>query len=74
MRSENKLFLIAYFLDKTCSKNYHNRTVHVKIIPSQRWYVLLRHFVVVVHGVMKSAPFKAEAMTLKAHFTVGRVA
>jgi len=31
--------LIAYFLNNSYAKNYHNRTVHVKVIASQKWDV-----------------------------------
>ena len=34
-----KYILIAYFLSNNCAKNYHNQTVYVKIIASQRWDV-----------------------------------
>jgi len=34
-----KYILIAYFLGNASAKNYRNRTVHVKIIASQRWDV-----------------------------------
>jgi len=41
-----KYIMIAYFLRNTCAKNYRNRTVHIKIIASQRLDVFLRHSVV----------------------------
>jgi len=34
-----KCVLTTYFLGNICAKNYHNRTVYVKIIASQRWDV-----------------------------------
>ena len=41
-----KYVLNDYFLGNIRAKNYHNQTVYVKIIASQRWDVFLRHGVV----------------------------
>jgi len=40
-----KYILTAYFLGNICAKNYHKRTMCVKITVSQRWDVVLRHSV-----------------------------
>jgi len=46
-----KHILIAYFIINICAKNYRNRTVHVKIIASQRRDVLDRRCSISVTSV-----------------------
>jgi len=44
-----KYTLIAYFLGNTFAKKYHNQTVYVKIVASQRWDFFETHCIFTRH-------------------------